>query len=99
MYYNEKIIKMGKGGEKMGLQKSWYFEASLVSKHNKTKASNSSIFTKKDIRKFLTSTFNCCILNLHLESPQTNHCTITIDFHNQNCCKLPTFCQLLKHQR
>jgi hypothetical protein len=52
MYYNEKIIKMGKGGEKMGLQKSWYFEASLVSKHNKTKASNSSIFTKKDIRNF-----------------------------------------------
>jgi hypothetical protein len=29
----------------MGLQKSWYFEASLVSKHNKTKASNYGIFT------------------------------------------------------
>ncbi len=43
---------MGKGGENMGLQKSWYFEVSLVSKHNKTKASNFGIFTNKDIRKF-----------------------------------------------
>lgn len=88
---------MGKGGENMGLQKSWYFEASLVSKHNKTKALNSGIFT--DIKFLKKSTFNYCILNLHLESPQTNQCTVTIDFHNQNCCKLPTSYQLLKHQR